>query len=68
MVYSAEQEAQVLRLDVEPDILQEEPELGAGEQAAPFRVVLVEDRLFVCDPNHRLNVAVWGGGMVGRTR
>ena len=45
VVDSAEKKAQVFRLNVEPDVFQEKPELGAGEEAAPFRVVLVENRL-----------------------
>lgn len=64
VVDSAEQEAQVLRLDVEPDVFQEKPELGAGEEAAPFRVVLVEDRLQPSVVDGRFGISDFSDEMV----
>lgn len=45
MVYPAEQELEVLGLDVEPHVLEEVPQLRQAEKTPAFRVVLVEDRL-----------------------
>lgn len=47
MINSAEQELEVFAFDVEPDILQEVPELRLAEDASPLRVVLMKDCLEV---------------------
>jgi len=45
VVDPAEEKLEVLRLHVEPHILEQVPELRLAEEPTTFRVVLVEDRL-----------------------